>query len=104
MPLGFAVATTEPLMLPRGSLGLLNSVDGRVATYITPGGLFSTTEALPSAPVVMFCALAQVRSAAKETERMVVANILQDVMISLGNLQFEVVEEEKRRLAGDSRG
>lgn len=85
MPLGFATATTEPLTLPRGSLGLLNSVVGRVATYITPGGLFSTADALPRAPVVIFCALTEERRAARETERMVVANILQGVVVSLGN-------------------
>ena len=31
IPLGFAVAEMEPLTFPRGSLGLLNSVVGRVA-------------------------------------------------------------------------
>ena len=51
MPLGFAVAETEPLTLPRGSSGLKNSFSGRVATYIAPGGLSSTTVALPRIPV-----------------------------------------------------
>jgi hypothetical protein len=40
---------------------------------------------LPRAPVVIFCALTEERRAARETERMVVANILQGVVVSLGN-------------------
>lgn len=82
MPLGFAVAAIKPLTLPRGSLGLWNSVVGRVATYTAPGGLFSTTEALPSFPVVKFCALTEESRAAKDTERIVVVNILRRGLVS----------------------
>ena len=71
IPLGAAVPETDPLTF--GLLGLKNSISGRVATYVVPGGLLSTTVASPSAPVVTFWAMAEVRIVAKTTELIVIA-------------------------------
>jgi hypothetical protein len=51
IPFGLAVAETDHLMLPRGPSGSKKDLRGRVATYISPGGLSSTMVALPRVPV-----------------------------------------------------
>jgi hypothetical protein len=78
IPLGFAVAETIPLMLPRVSSGLKNDFAGRVTVYMTPGGLFSTTVAFPRRPVIgsVVCAFAKPRRLATRTEMTVGEYIL----------------------------
>jgi hypothetical protein len=93
IPSGLLVAETEPLIFPRGSSGLKNSFSGRTARYVAPAGLFWTTVALPSSPVVMFCARTAASSVVKTTEVIVVACMLMKFLTSFCMLQENVVRK-----------
>jgi hypothetical protein len=81
MPLGLAVEAMEPLTLPEGNAALSKAAEGSEAAYTTPGGLLTTTVALPRAPV-SGVAVTSFTAAAVSSEMMLDVRILNDFLSS----------------------